>query len=253
MIRLKTIYSSNIPVDCHILKGRLETEGINCFIYDENVVWVHPFRAVAVGGVKIKVPEDQQEKAANTIALQQTQQLSDENGIYSLSEVFQNEINKQNEILGIKSAIRKNPDLLGEPEKLKTEILSGVELVVLIESEIEFNRLSNKRLNFDWKNFWYELLDFDRSVFSYLRIRPVEYYLDKELVERFNDTSDTDSHDFCPECHSTNVKFGYAIDFKWDVLYLVLSLLTSTPLWPIRKKMHCFDCGFDFKQNDHQH
>ncbi|WP_167615315.1 DUF2007 domain-containing protein [Maribellus sediminis] len=252
MTRLKTIYSSNIPVNCHILKGRLETEGINCFIYDENMVWVHPFKAVAVGGVKIKVPEDQQEKAANTIALQQTQQLSDENGVYSLSEVFQDELIKQNEILRIKSAIRKNPKLLNMPEQLKTEILSEDELAVLIESEIEFNRLSKKRLNFDWKDFWYELLDFDRSVFSYLRIRPVEYYLDKELVEKYNDTSDTDSHDSCPECHSTNVVFGYAIDIKWDILYLVLSLLTA-PLWPIRKKMHCFNCGLDFKQNDHQH
>jgi len=59
MVKLETIFSSNIPVDCYILKGRLETDGFDCFVFDENIVWVHPFKAVAIGGVKLKVPSDQ--------------------------------------------------------------------------------------------------------------------------------------------------------------------------------------------------
>ena len=58
MTKLITVYSSNIPIDCHILKGRLESEGIPCFIYDEQMICVHPFVAVAIGGVKLKVPFD---------------------------------------------------------------------------------------------------------------------------------------------------------------------------------------------------
>jgi len=56
---LQTIYNSNIPVNCHILKGRLESDGLACFLFDEQTVWVHPFYAVAIGGVKLKVPADQ--------------------------------------------------------------------------------------------------------------------------------------------------------------------------------------------------
>jgi hypothetical protein len=46
MKKLKTIFSSNIPVVCHIIRGRLETECIRCFIYDENMIWGLKARAI---------------------------------------------------------------------------------------------------------------------------------------------------------------------------------------------------------------
>lgn len=58
-MEFKTIFTSNIPIDCHILKGRLQSDGLDPFIFDENIIWLDPFKAVAIGGVKLKVPANQ--------------------------------------------------------------------------------------------------------------------------------------------------------------------------------------------------
>jgi len=76
----ETIFSSNILVDYYILKGRLETDGIDCFIFDENIVWVHPSRAVAIGGVKLKVPIHQSKAAKKIIEHLKSAELIDQNG-----------------------------------------------------------------------------------------------------------------------------------------------------------------------------
>lgn len=245
MIKLETLYSSNIPIDCHILKGRLETEGLDCFIFDENIVWVHPFKAVAIGGVKLKVPSDQFEIGNEIIKQLNRGKLIDENGEYGIAEIFHSEFEKQLEILKIKSDIRKNLVLIDKPNEIDTKVLNRYEIDLIIESEKDFQILYNKKLNFTLKNFLYELFDFDRSIFSYLRIRPVEYYLDKEIVDKLNSMVSSNSSDFCPICSSNNVKYGYAIDYKWDILYLILSLIFA-PFPLIRKNFHCFDCGYDF-------
>jgi len=61
--RFVTIATFNEPTEAHILKGRLEAEGIVCFLGDEHIVGAHPFYAVAVGGVKLKVAESDSEEA----------------------------------------------------------------------------------------------------------------------------------------------------------------------------------------------
>ncbi len=61
--RLITIATFNDVTEAHILKGRLESEGILCFLGDEHIVGAHPFYAVAVGGVKLKVTENDVEEA----------------------------------------------------------------------------------------------------------------------------------------------------------------------------------------------
>ena len=91
-MQLKTVYTSLTPIVCSIVRGRLDSEGITCFVYDENIVWVHPFRALAVGGVKLKVPEDQLERAQKIISLLETGRLCDENGAYAMADMFENEI-----------------------------------------------------------------------------------------------------------------------------------------------------------------
>ena len=225
MIKLETLYSSNIPIDCHILKGRLATEGLDCYLFDENIVCVHPFKAVAIGGVKLKVPSDQIEIGNKIISLINRGKLFDENGEYGTAEIFHSDFKKQMEILKIKSDIRKNPTLINKPNEIDTIALNRNEIDFIIESEKNFQRLYNKKLNFTWKDFLYELFDFERSVFSYLRIRPVEYYLDKDIVDNINYKVLSNFSNFCPNCKSDNVKDGYAIDYKWDILYLILSLI----------------------------
>lgn len=45
------------PIEAHLAKTRLESEGIQCFIEDENTVSVNWLYSTAVGGVKLKVRE----------------------------------------------------------------------------------------------------------------------------------------------------------------------------------------------------
>lgn len=246
MIKLETIFSSNIPIDCHILKGRLEREGLNCFVFDENIVWVHPFRAVAIGGVKLKVPSDQLDLANEIMRQIENGNLFDENGEYEITQIFHSEFDRQMEILRIKSEIRKNPALIDRDIQIETTMLNRDEIHSIVDAEKEFQALFHKKLNFNWKDFFYELFDFDRDVFKYLRYRPVEYFLDKEIVDNYQSKNLSDMAVFCPNCKSNNTRHGYAIDYKWDILYLILSLLFLVPFPLIRKKTHCFECGFDF-------
>ncbi|WP_242916554.1 putative signal transducing protein [Pontibacter liquoris] len=66
--RLITIATCNDPTQAHILKGRLAAEGILCFLGDEHIVAAQPFYAVAVGGIKLRVPENDEEEARAIMA-----------------------------------------------------------------------------------------------------------------------------------------------------------------------------------------
>lgn len=66
--RLITIATFNELTEAHIIKGRLEAEGILCFLGDEHIVGVQPFYSLAVGGVKLKVPEQDVEEARAVLA-----------------------------------------------------------------------------------------------------------------------------------------------------------------------------------------
>ncbi|MFD3000729.1 DUF2007 domain-containing protein [Pontibacter toksunensis] len=61
--RFVTIATFNELTEAHIMKGRLEAEGILCFLGDEHIVGAQPFYAVAVGGVKLKVTAQDAEEA----------------------------------------------------------------------------------------------------------------------------------------------------------------------------------------------
>ncbi len=52
---LITVATFNNPLEAHIICGRLESEGIECFLADENIVQANWLYANAVGGVKIRV------------------------------------------------------------------------------------------------------------------------------------------------------------------------------------------------------
>lgn len=246
MHQLTTVFCSNIPMDCHILKGRLETEGIPCFIYDENLIWVYPFRAVAIGGAKLKVPGSNLTQARKIINRLKNGQLTDENGDYSLSEIFNHEIIRQNEILIQKSRIRNDSSLINSPEKLASRILSANEIKKIVEAEKEFKTIAKRKFVFSWKQFLYELFDFERDVFRYLRPKPTDYYIEKEIVDNYIRPKESEPAVNCPNCNSDNTYFGFAIDFKWDILYLIISVMALTPLFLIRKKNHCFNCGHNF-------
>src|SRR5689334_18599460 len=54
-------------VSAHIAKGRLEEDGINCWLKDENTVTIDPVLTNAIGGIKLMVEASQKEKAAGIL------------------------------------------------------------------------------------------------------------------------------------------------------------------------------------------
>ena len=64
LITLKTFDNS---IDAHILKARLENEGIDCYLFDENIVSLNPLYNITVGGIKLKINEINLSKAQEII------------------------------------------------------------------------------------------------------------------------------------------------------------------------------------------
>jgi hypothetical protein len=54
-------YDNYIPA--HIAMGRLQEEGILCWLKDENTVTVDPLLSIAIGGIKLMVAKHQEERA----------------------------------------------------------------------------------------------------------------------------------------------------------------------------------------------
>ncbi|MDR0801008.1 putative signal transducing protein [Fluviicola sp.] len=70
LITFKTFDNS---IDAHILKIKLESEGITCFLFDENIVSVNPLYSNLVGGIKLKISEEDLVHAKNILfELEQT-------------------------------------------------------------------------------------------------------------------------------------------------------------------------------------
>lgn len=57
--RLVTIATFGLPVEAHIARSKLESEGIDAIVADDNIVSINWLYSSAVGGVKLQVPESQ--------------------------------------------------------------------------------------------------------------------------------------------------------------------------------------------------
>lgn len=56
------------PTDAYVIAGCLEAAGIPTIVADTNLVQVHSLLAIAVGGVRIRVPAKRAAEAKNVIA-----------------------------------------------------------------------------------------------------------------------------------------------------------------------------------------
>lgn len=54
-------------IDAHIIMGRLQEEGINCWLKDENTVTIDPILTNAVGGIKLMVAKEQIQRASELL------------------------------------------------------------------------------------------------------------------------------------------------------------------------------------------
>ena len=56
-------------VSAHIAMGRLQEDGINCWLKDENTVTIDPMLTNAVGGIKLMVADMQAQRAAGILRM----------------------------------------------------------------------------------------------------------------------------------------------------------------------------------------
>jgi hypothetical protein len=66
--KIITFESYYDPMLAHIIRSRLEANGISCFIADENIVMGNPIYNQAVGGVKLKIFEKDIERCREILA-----------------------------------------------------------------------------------------------------------------------------------------------------------------------------------------
>jgi len=62
-----TVFTFTYPHEAHVLKTRLESEGILVSLKNENMVQVYNFMSNAIGGVRLQVPEPDVPRAMEII------------------------------------------------------------------------------------------------------------------------------------------------------------------------------------------
>lgn len=65
--RLVTIGSFCYPWLAHLFKTRIESEGIQCFVADENIITLYWIYSPALNGVKLLVKESEAKSAMNVL------------------------------------------------------------------------------------------------------------------------------------------------------------------------------------------
>ena len=66
-MKLITVQTFDNPIDMHLLKSKLESEGIHCFIFDEHTVAINPIMSQGVGGIKLKIDEKDKDRACTIL------------------------------------------------------------------------------------------------------------------------------------------------------------------------------------------
>lgn len=77
LITLKTFDSS---IKAHLLRTKLESEGIPAYVLDENVVWLNPLFSNGIGGIKVSIDEEDLEASKKILAQVENTPLTNEKG-----------------------------------------------------------------------------------------------------------------------------------------------------------------------------
>ncbi|MDO6435845.1 DUF2007 domain-containing protein [Cyclobacterium sp. 1_MG-2023] len=77
LITLKTFDNS---IEAHLMKSKLKSENIVCFLFDENIVGLNPVYNIAVGGIKLKVIKSDIDKASLILKETEKARLTNEIG-----------------------------------------------------------------------------------------------------------------------------------------------------------------------------
>ena len=82
-----TIMTFTYPHESYVIRGALESEGIQTFLKDELTIQIDNFLSNAIGGVRLQVPKDQVEDAVKL--LKENGYLKEENPKKPLVEVLE--------------------------------------------------------------------------------------------------------------------------------------------------------------------
>ena len=63
MSKFAIIRTFDSTIEAHIVQGRLLSNGIPCFLKDDQIVSMNPLYGIAVGGIKLLVREEEFETA----------------------------------------------------------------------------------------------------------------------------------------------------------------------------------------------
>ncbi|QDH78467.1 DUF2007 domain-containing protein [Echinicola soli] len=79
-MKLITIDTLDNAVKAHLIKSKLESEGIPTFLHDEGMVTLYPVMSPALGGIKLKVPQHKAEEAMAILRKFDHQPVKDDKG-----------------------------------------------------------------------------------------------------------------------------------------------------------------------------
>lgn len=98
-MKFVTVTTFNLAHQAHLLKGKLESEGIPCIIADEHTITMNWFYSYALGGIKVKVPENRYSEALHILKKDYSEELKDldENDEFDTDSTFLNEPEKMQE------------------------------------------------------------------------------------------------------------------------------------------------------------
>jgi rubredoxin len=60
---LITLTTFEKSIDAHLVKSKLESEGIECYLFDENMATMNPLFNISIGAIKLKIKSSDEEKA----------------------------------------------------------------------------------------------------------------------------------------------------------------------------------------------
>lgn len=98
-MQLITIKTFEQPVEAHLYLNILETEGMDAVLFDEHTVGLNPLYNLTLGGIKLKVREEDVERALQIINEAENRPLLNEEE----QEVFCPECQSQDIMLGYRS------------------------------------------------------------------------------------------------------------------------------------------------------
>ncbi len=79
-MELVTVRTFDNSIQAHLLKSKLESEGITCYLFDENIVGLNPLYNITIGGIKLKINKFDMDKASLIIQELDQSELTNDQG-----------------------------------------------------------------------------------------------------------------------------------------------------------------------------